>query len=479
MQLPITPYNPVSGLSLQTATIKLGEKNFQNIQYQEGRTTVSFFNCRFVDLTIENTDLINFQDVSIGFFNCAIVNIQVETITSNNISVGFYGSIISGKIKSENISAVAFNNCLIPNSFFVFDVPIVNIGYTPENISDNHWNELCHLLNFSGADELVTASIRYYLYNIKKINCSSTFQNENRNRFTPSLYISYEKEIDNIEAKVIGMSLRYLTIGGKPKGKLSVENCRIDSWFVYDFYPEGDISFYDIMPLSGVGGTDAIIGINRCNLDKVWFDNISFDLYQRISFYRTKFSKAIFTSCDFPDSYITFAKFIEAENVLNPEKTPKNFAKAQYEIFLQLKKALEDTGNYYESQKLQAIAHDALQRIDELTWWDKTILWINGQSNNHGLSIRQPLVGFFIFSIPIYILYLWGIGRMFDCQAEIDYTLIGYYFSFIDITHRADFLTTNKSILAGWPLFFDYLGKVVVGFFIYQFITAFRKYAKR
>ena len=59
-----------------------------------------------------------------------------------------------------------------------------------------------------------------------------------------------------------------------------------------------------------------------------------------------------------------------------------------------------------------------------------------------------------------------------------DPTLIGYYFSFLDITHRNDFLV-NKNEFTGWSLFIDYFAKLVFGYLIYQFIAAFRKYSKK
>jgi hypothetical protein len=66
---------------------------------------------------------------------------------------------------------------------------------------------------------------------------------------------------------------------------------------------------------------------------------------------------------------------------------------------------------------------------------------------------------------------------MCNCN-EIDYDLIGYYFAFLDITHRSDFLV-SKSELSGWSVTIDYLNKILVGFLIYQFIAAFRKYGKK
>ncbi len=165
------------------------------------------------------------------------------------------------------------------------------------------------------------------------------------------------------------------------------------------------------------------------------------------------------------------------ENVHYPDKKSDNYYKDQYEIFLQLKNALEANGNFYESQKLQAISNDALTKVDDVAKSDKIILWINSKSNNHGLSIKLPLLYFFIFTIAFYILYLFSLNRMFNCN-EVDWSLIGYYFSFIDLTHKADFLVDKSEFNIG-SLSIDFLNKVLTGFFIYQFISAFRKYGKK
>lgn len=61
---------------------------------------------------------------------------------------------------------------------------------------------------------------------------------------------------------------------------------------------------------------------------------------------------------------------------------------------------------------------------------------------------------------------------------SIDWNLIGYYFSFLDITHRIDFLV-DKAELSGLSVTIDYLNKILIGFLIYQFIAAFRKYRKK
>lgn len=61
---------------------------------------------------------------------------------------------------------------------------------------------------------------------------------------------------------------------------------------------------------------------------------------------------------------------------------------------------------------------------------------------------------------------------------DIDWTLAGHYFTFLDITHKSDVII-SKSEFTFLTLFYDYINKTIVSFFIFQFISAFRKYIKK
>lgn len=474
--LPVTPYKKTENLTDATVTLKLTKADFDNVTYKTGTTVLSFFGCRFNKLIIEVPEEIVFEDVSIAFFNCIIDRLEMEEIESGNVTLGFYGCVVNGRIKTEQLLSATFNNCLVPSGIFVMDTQSVNVSFSKENVFLYRWKSLFKRLGIRNYKDLSAAKHSYHLSNVKRIRCSSNYpETPKKDRFKTSLNISYEKESTDTDTEVSNLNLVALSISGSPVGSISIENTKVSSWYIYDFYPKGQTSFYNISPVPGLE-KDAKIGIHKSILDNVEFNNIDFDRYPLISLYRTKFSKAIYLSCDFPRDYKTFEKFVEIENVHYPDKKPKNYDKAQYEIFLQLKKAMDDIGNYYESQKLQAMAHDALKKIKGISYADRKILEINSSSNDHGLSIIRPLIGFFLFSIPLYILYLDSIDRIFTCR-EFDPNLIGYYFSFVDITHRSDFLYKEEPI-PGWTLAIDYIGKLVVSFFIYQFIAAFRKYGK-
>lgn len=498
-ELFLTPYTLVENKDYPIDTkIIIRASDFSNVPFQDGRITFSFIGCRFKKLEIENNETIDFKDISIQFISCFINELNVENIITTNFSIFFGSSILQGRIKNKNLISVEVNNCLLNNSLFLLDLKRAVVSYTEENIFPILWKKLLKSVNAT-LDNLLAEKHSFYIYYCKNIvftvNENKTHKrgiykipyetvnkigyypsNEEKQRFKVSLSVQYSAGKEHYLTKIINAKLLALSLSGYSTGELLIENCNIDSWYIRNFSAQLGANFYDIKPFRKET-EETKLEIHKSNLDKVWFDNVAFHDYSTISLYRNKFGQTTLTACDFPSKYKDFDKIKTIENIHYPDRKDKNYFKTRYETFLQLKKQLEASGNFYEAQKFQAISHEALKNIENLPYWDRFILKINGLSNNHGLSIKEPFIGTIVLSILFYILYLWSLARIFNSN-EIDWNLFGYYFSFIDITHRTDFLV-NKSELNGFTLTIDFLNKIIVGFLIYQFIAAFRKYGKK
>ena len=495
----LTPYTIIENTDYPDDTkIVIRASDFSNVPFQDGRITFSFIGCRFKKLEIENTETIDFKDISIQFISCFINEINVDNIITTNFSIFFGSSILKGRIKNENLKNVETNNCLLNNSLFLLDLKRAVVSYTEENIFPIRWKKLLKSVNAT-LENLLAEKHSFYIYDCKSIvftvNENKTDKrgiykipydsvnkigyypsDEEKQNFKVSLSVKYSADKEHNLTKIINAKLLALSLSGYSTGELLIENCNIDSWYIRNFSAQVGANFYNIKPFRKET-EETKLEIHKSNLDKVWFDNVAFDDYYTISLYRNKFGQTTLTACDFPSKYKDFDKIQTIENIHYPDRKDKNYFKTRYETFLQLKKQLESSGNFYEAQKFQAISHEALKKIENLPYWDRVILKINGLSNNHGLSIKEPFIGTIVLSILFYVLYLWSLGRIFNAN-EIDWNLFGYYFSFIDITHRTDFLV-NKSELNGISLTIDFLNKIIVGFLIYQFIAAFRKYGKK
>lgn len=496
----MVPYEVIENQDFfQDFVFRISPNSFQNVRFRETKITFTFSNCTFKKIIIENFSGINFPNISVQFVNCYIENIDVKQILSENISILFNSSIFSGMIQSSNLKSCTINNCIIEDHIFFKNQKSINISYTEENVFPRGWKILLNKRNIKFSDLIKTKQF-YHIEDSRKIVFFSNetkkekkgiyrkqyqtveefkigyfLRQEEKELFDIHLSIKYNQQEKSGEVKLINSSLNSLTLSGYSDSKISIDNTKISNWFVRDFSTQKEVNFYNISPLKNKG--ESKIEIHKSNLENIWFNNINFDDYDIVSFFRTKFGKSTFTSCNFPSDNTSFEKFKTLENVHYPDQKSDNYYKDQYEIFLQLKIILESTGNFYEAQKLQAISNDALKKIKQISCWDRAILWINGKSNNHGLSIKLPLIYFLSFSIVFYILYLLSLGRIFNCN-KINYSLIGYYFSFIDLTHRTDFLVDKDEFNIA-SLSIDFINKLICGFFIYQFVSAFRKYGKK
>ncbi|WP_281638239.1 pentapeptide repeat-containing protein [Flavobacterium marginilacus] len=120
-------------------------------------------------------------------------------------------------------------------------------------------------------------------------------------------------------------------------------------------------------------------------------------------------------------------------------------------------------------KNLKSITNNRLDRIN---------LWLNKWSNDHGDSYGRAIIfvfvvgwTFFYFSLLTTEKYyftmntnLWNFGEGFKIFIE-----------FLNPLHKFDYIEDTK-LSSAWFFVFDFLGKTFVGYGIYQFIQAFRKY---
>lgn len=498
-QIKIKPYKKIEGKSYSSPqNIILKDSAFKGVPYKGDQTTFFFFNCFFKKLSIKNSESIEFDEITIHFFGCYIEDLEISQIESKNISLIFASTIMSGTINNHKLKSIKFNNSIFSDSIFLSNINNLQISYTEENIFPRVWSPLLNKISIDFED-LIKLKQSIYIYDHKKTVIYFHEDNESKpglykrpheklksykigyklndkQKATFNLNILFKNSINTIseETKLVNVKIKSLTLSGNFNGKTSIENAIIDNWYISEFKSELGANFYNIYPSLEKG--DKNLSIHKSNFDNVWFDNVDFDKFSKISFYRSIFSNTKFSSCTFPSSFSTFSKFMPIENIHYPERKSESYQKDQYEMLLQLKKAFESTGNYFESQKIQSIAHQALEKIENIPIGDKIILFINNISNKHTTSIYRPFWLLILFSVIFYICYLWSLNRIF-INTEIDPNLIGYYFSFLDLTHRIDFLVSKEN-LNGMAIFIDYLSKIITGFFTYQFIASFRRYGK-
>lgn len=468
------PYHPVVDQQFDQLELSITSNQYAEFEEEPGNFSIAFIGCAFNKLIVNNPEAIAFPDISIGFTGCFIGKIEVNQVVSTNVRLTFMSCYLDGKIENNNLENVAVLNCYIHSALFLMKLRQVEIMLESKTLNRHRWIKLLRRMNLSSIKTLRQQKQSYQVHQCQDVRFTTDFENTaSALGFLFSMNLFYGEEQEDKTTRIEKGYFAGLSLNGKASGKIKINGLRTDAIFLHNFSPQNETTFFGLRPITP-SGVDTKFEIHQSDLDNVWFDTVAFGAYRTLAIYRSKLNKTKFTGCSFPAAYGTYSAM---ENIHYPDRRSEDYDKDLYEMFLQLKNALDGTGNGYESLKFQAFSLRALNKLNGLSRQDRFLLRLNNLSNSHGLSIVRPFLWFVGLSVGFYVLYLLSLGRIFNRHA-FDPTLIGYYFSFLDITHRNDFLV-NKNEFTGWSLFIDYFAKLVFGYLIYQFIAAFRKYSKK
>lgn len=180
-------------------------------------------------------------------------------------------------------------------------------------------------------------------------------------------------------------------------------------------------------------------------------------------------------------------RYHEAELMdwLDEIKNDPNKSKEKKIIYSQLKKMYEVRGDSINVVKYHGLELDMQREIikgHKGSFWERFQLCLNKRSNNFGQSWQWALGYLLLINLVFYSLYLWSLGLLFQ-NTSIDYNLFGYYFEFLNPTHKIDFLKNGIGLINikinGLAVLIDFVNRIFIGFLIYQLISAFRKYGKK
>ncbi len=107
---------------------------------------------------------------------------------------------------------------------------------------------------------------------------------------------------------------------------------------------------------------------------------------------------------------------------------------------------------------------------------DRVLLWFNKWSNNYGKSYIRSILFTLIVPFPFFYLSILGTNHF-----EFNYNITGssileglkYFIQFLVPTHKFNYIEENPNFMF---YLFDFLGRIFVGYGIYQTIQAFRKF---
>lgn len=316
-----------------------------------------------------------------------------------------------------------------------------------------------------------------------------------------SQYIS----IENISI----FQLNFSSFDSQSSNIFSIKNCNISSISLSHFNNHGKITFNHISPI-----------------EQNVFNNIKFGNFSRSSGNNSEPIEQKFSNMLSPSKSITISHsnvgnldfiscklenyklFINSSKLLNifytnttfPEKIEvsslKNLSKDEIlfklkDIYEQLQTVSSKQGDKNNSIHWQAKSQECYEKTlsyKNLDWW---MLKANKLSNNYRRNWLQGVFFTIISALVFYIpLVLCSDGNLNICVTpsqcntleSLSYffkTHFSNFFEFLNPAHKVDFLKIevqdNFKPLSG---FFDFFGRLFIGFGIYQTIQAFRKLGK-
>jgi len=206
------------------------------------------------------------------------------------------------------------------------------------------------------------------------------------------------------------------------------------------------------------------------------FTDFPFADYE-LQFYNSNIMDCIVLGNSVPSTNI---KIITLENELITNDFIEYEQKAL--LFSQLKKVFEKRGDLYYSAIFQyewSVNQNKylIKKGIYKNFQNIFIFVLNQISNKHGQSWFRPLLWLLLGCLPLYIVFLLTMGRIFNGN-NIDWNLIGYYFNFLNPLHYIDYIPGENTITS-WTSLVDIIAKVASAFFIYKFLSSFKKYGKK
>ncbi len=477
-------------------------------------TTINFRNVIFESaIYLDEGDKMD-EEIFIDFYYCIIKSLDLNfmPIKSPNIHIRLYNCII----KNFDSGSSKLKGLTIRNSFGRFIIKKVEnlvVSYSERYLSIKGWRKLNTRLDmttilsyqtFFSIEEVqkVYVSGEEFSFNEKKnMHKRNNFfliktgkrsrlmrflSEEEKNLFKLSLTFKYQVDFEHKETIINNLPITQLFLSGKPNGDVKIEDCKIDNINLLFFSPKTSFSLINITSRIGKQARFKVI---KSILDNTEFNSVKLNNY-KIIFSKSSFVNTKFYSTIFPDirELLDSNKFSSMPSTKERENE-NDYNRDMYELFLELKQAFDKRGNVFESQKMKAVAHEFLYRMERWDlsksdfWNNKLILSLNRLSNFYGISIKRAFLwlvlmiiifhGFNIISYNSYILGFNDIGEFIDIVEET----IRYLFVIANPTHKISSLAPEGEITE-YTYVVSFLSRICIGYMYYQFITAFRRFGK-
>jgi len=255
-------------------------------------------------------------------------------------------------------------------------------------------------------------------------------------------------------------------------GLLTITNLKTTNFHIRSLENQGKIILENIRPnRRGTGD----FTIENSSMGVTTFNNVSWDSYNKLLFGSSQLNQIE-----------TYGEHIPCPEEYSGTLYMKEGKTSDYEyydrqdnFYNNLKIAMSSQGNRERENLYYAASLDAKLKalwIDKSNWSNILSLFFHKVSSNYGQN--WLLSALWLFGIGLVFYYPYFISSP-DYAFGFNLTLLphflGKYCEFVLPFHTVDFLYDDPG---GW-IILDFVSRIIIGFFIYQLITAFRKFGRK
>lgn len=420
---------------------------------------VEFTDCIFRDVDIEHS--FGQKIVSIKFNYCFIKKLNVTRVDLNEIS---FNDSFAERVWFEHF----LNQSKITTiSFYYNYLDVDNDNNNFRKKLENHFNDKRFISEIEISPNM---EISNFLFgNYQKYN----FQNYIQDKY--DIAIEFELNISRSHLKGINENIYILNKNNIKSLRLSgifnslfVNNISVNT-IIFDYFKNSNATFSYI----NLYGNNSFIRFNNSEFSNCKFWKFDLDKFEMLQALSSNLEEAKFSLVPVPDRIISNIKLDQNLKQIYLYNEEHEYYRQLYQIYSSSNDI--DNALIAKSKQLNSYYHANKKTFS----CEKYLIFLLSKySNEFGRNWKLALwLWIIVLPLVCYLLLLLSIGRLFCINCNVDYNLIGQFFQFILPTHSTDFLGSGIN-LNGCSYFFDFLGRIISGFGIYQFITAFRRYGK-
>jgi|GEM_PF-4609897 len=295
------------------------------------------------------------------------------------------------------------------------------------------------------------------------------------NSFISTLHVvRHDGLIEGVDLEIGTLEIH----GQRSTSDLNFNNCRVNT-----FNCVAVISNLSLSTIRGTGKSPRLL-FNESNLKNAQFFNVDLKSFQTIEFRNSSF-----------DASTANINWFEDKQIRTPSEGADGFRQKR-ELYRQLKNNQERQGNRIQSLKFQALETEyykqelfyGVKRPFRLWKADRIAIWA-GKSNEHGQHWGKPVCLAIIIGFGFYWAILVGVSNdlhfTIDLSANsINHTLqslfidkIAMWPQLMNPIHDLNKIFPDQQI-GFWTHVLDYVLRIIIAFFIFQTVSAFRKFIR-